>query len=312
MRTDQTAIPGLTSLRPIDSIPPLRDNADIELVRPKVNARDGVTRSAGQGVLVHLQSQTAVAGVVEELRGRILSGALRPGMSLPPERELASELDVSRATLREGLSVLSQMGLLTISRGRAGGAVVTAPPATTVSASIALLFQTRVITSRQLAEFRRALEVEAAQLACARRSDRDLAHMAAALDAYMSCGSDARAQTIHGWEFHHAVARASGNPLLAETMSSLNEAYTEVFELRRDTPDEQDLIHAMHWPILDAIHRQDAAAAREAMLIHFDQLMEALSSAGLSERPIGAHAPGDAFGAEVEPPRLRAASAAGR
>lgn len=261
---------------------------------------------------MHLQSQTAVAGVVEQLRGRILSGALRPGMSLPPERELASELDVSRATLREGLSILSQMGLLTISRGRAGGAVVTAPPATTVSASIALLFQTRVITSRQLAEFRRALEVEAAQLACDRRSDRDLAQIAAALEAYMSCGSDAKAQNIHGWEFHHAVARASGNPLLAETMSSLNEAYAEVFELRRDTPDEQELIYKMHGPILDAIRRQDAPAAREAMLIHFDQLMEALSSAGLSERPIGAHAPTASSGTEAtESPRLSAASLAG-
>jgi GntR family transcriptional repressor for pyruvate dehydrogenase complex len=61
---------------------------------------------------------TAVASVVQELRGRILSGSLRPGMALPPERELAGQLAVSRATLREGLSVLSQMGLLSIQHGR--------------------------------------------------------------------------------------------------------------------------------------------------------------------------------------------------
>ena len=89
---------------------------------------------------------------------------------MPPERELAGQLAVSRATLREGLSILSQMGLLSIHRGRGGGAVVTAPPATTVSASIALLFQTRVVTAGQLCEFRRAFEVEAAQLAAERRS----------------------------------------------------------------------------------------------------------------------------------------------
>lgn len=259
-----------------------------------------------------MQPQTAAAGIVEQLRDRILSGSLRPGMSLPPERELASQLDVSRATLREGLSILSQMGLLTIHRGRGGGAVVTAPPATTVSSSIALLFQTRVITSGQLAEFRRALEVEAAQLACTRRTDRDLAQIAAALDAYMSCGSDARAQNFHGWAFHHAVARASGNPLLAETMASLNGAYTECFEVRRDTPDQPQLIHDTHWPILDAIRRQDAPAAREAMLVHFDQLMEALSSLGLSERPIGAHATHASASAEAaEALHIGAASLAG-
>ena len=116
-----------------------------------------------------MHATTATASVVEQIRRRILSGSLRPGTSLPPERELAVQLDVSRATLRQGLSILSQMGLLTIHRGRSGGAVVTTPPATTVSTSIALLFQTRVITAGQLCEFRRALEVEAAQLAAARR-----------------------------------------------------------------------------------------------------------------------------------------------
>ena len=60
---------------------------------------------------------SAVDTVVAGLRGRILSGSLQPGTSLPPERELAGQLAVSRATLREGLSVLSQMGLLSIQRG---------------------------------------------------------------------------------------------------------------------------------------------------------------------------------------------------
>src|SRR5215210_4604619 len=124
---------------------------------------------------------TAVEAVVQGLRGRIVSGSLPPGMALPPERELAGQLDVSRATLREGLSILSQMGLLSIQRGRGGGAVVTAPPATTVSSSIALLFQTRAVTAGQLSEFRRALEVEAAQLAAMRRSASELEEITVAL-----------------------------------------------------------------------------------------------------------------------------------
>ena len=140
---------------------------------------------------------TAVDAVVEGLRGRILSGSLQPGTSLPPERELASQLAVSRATLREGLSILSQMGLLSIHRGRTGGAVVTAPPATIVSASIALLFQTRAVTAGQLCEFRRALEVEAAQLAAVRRSPQELKEIATSLDAYVASSQDT-ARTIVG------------------------------------------------------------------------------------------------------------------
>ena len=234
-----------------------------------------------------MQPKTAAAAVVEQLRERILSGLLQPGTPLPPERELAGQLAVSRATLREGLSILSTMGLLSIQPGRAGGAVVTTPPPTTVSASIALLFQTRAITAGQLAEFRRALEVEAAQLGAARRRERELTEIAMALEAYTRSGADAQTQNRDGWAFHHAVARASGNPLLTETMTSLHEAFTTCFELLHKSPDPPHLIHALHWPILEAIRRQDEAAAREAMLLHFDQLRQILDSLGFNERPVG-------------------------
>ena len=230
---------------------------------------------------------TAVAGVVQGLRERILSGGLRPGMALPPERALAGQLAVSRAPLREGLSVLSQLGRLSLQRGRGGGAVVTAPPATTVSASIALLFQTRAVTAGQLCEFRRALEVEAAQLAARRRSDADVAVIATALDAYLMCGNDAATQNVHGRAFHHAVARASGNPLLAETMASINDAFAECFALLHAAPDPAPLIHALHWPILDAIRSGDVADARAAMLAHFDQLAAVLGELGVGDEPLG-------------------------
>jgi GntR family transcriptional repressor for pyruvate dehydrogenase complex len=234
-----------------------------------------------------MHATTATASVVEQLRRRILSGGLRPGMSLPPERELAVQLDVSRATLRQGLSILSQMGLLTISRGRSGGAVVTAPPATTVSTSIALLFQTRVITAGQLCEFRRALEVEAAQLAAARRSAVELGEITAALDAYLADGHDAAMQNASGRAFHHAVARASGNPLLAETMTSINDAFATCLDLQHTDPDPARLISRLHWPIVDAIERGDETDARRAMLAHFDQLQRALRQLGISEQPVG-------------------------
>lgn len=233
-----------------------------------------------------MQPHTAAAGVVAQLRERILSGRLRPGMTLPPERVLANQLAVSRATLREGLSILSQMGLVSIQPGRGGGSVVTAPPATTVSSSIALLFHTRSITAGQLCEFRRALEVEAAQLAASRRTSADLTAVHSALEAYATCGHDAQAQNVHGRAFHYAVAEASGNPLLAETMGSINDAFAECFAVLHEGPDEERLIRTLHEPILHAIQQHDPAAARQAMQRHFDQLDQVLHDLGLREHPI--------------------------
>jgi GntR family transcriptional repressor for pyruvate dehydrogenase complex len=265
-----------------------------------------------------VEPPTAVGAVVEGLRGRILSGSLQPGTMLPPERELAGQLAVSRATLREGLSILSQMGLLSIQRGRGGGAVVTAPPTTTVSASIALLFQTRVVTAGQLCEFRRALEVEAAQLAAMRRSRQELEEIATALDAYVTSGKDKDtvAQNLHGRAFHYAVARASGNPLLAETMTSLNDAFAASFHLQHTAraPDPAQLIHELHWPILDAIRQGDEPGARRAMLTHFDQLQHALSDLGISDCAIGNQPEGDhtVKAPFTESPRRQPASLVGR
>ncbi len=237
-----------------------------------------------------MQAPTAAAGVVEQLRERIVSGALQPGTALPSERALASELAVSRATLREGLSMLSQMGLVTIQRGRGGGAMVTAPAASTVSSSIALLFQTRSVTAGRLAEFRRALEVEAAQLAAVRRTEADLDVMTAALAAYAST-ADIQTQSEQGRAFHHAIARASGNPLLSETMASLNEAFAESFEMMLHvSPDQADVILALHQPILDAIRERDAAAARQFMHTHFDHLFAAFAAQGLSSHHLVASA----------------------
>jgi GntR family transcriptional repressor for pyruvate dehydrogenase complex len=154
---------------------------------------------------------------------------------------------------------------------------------------IALLFQTRAVTAGQLCEFRRALEVEAAQLAAVRRSRQELEEIAVALDAYVASSQDTAAQNLHGRAFHHAVARASGNPLLTETMTSLNDAFAACFHLQHiaRAPDPAQLIHDLHWPILDTIRRRDKAGARQAMLAHFDQLQNALSDLDISDRAIG-------------------------
>jgi DNA-binding FadR family transcriptional regulator len=115
------------------------------------------------------------------------------------------------------------------------------------------------------------------------------------LDAYVASGKDTVAQSLHGRAFHYAVARASGNPLLAETMTSLNDAFAACFHLQHTAraPDPAQLIHDLHWPILDAIHHRDESAARRAMLAHFAQLENALSDLGISNRAVGDHTEGD-------------------
>jgi GntR family transcriptional regulator, transcriptional repressor for pyruvate dehydrogenase complex len=237
-------------------------------------------------------SPTAVDVVVARLQQEIVAGERPPGALLPPEREFAAQLDVSRATLREALSILAQKGLLVTRRGRNGGAVVSSPGPATVSSSVALLYHTRGVTARQLAEFRRALEVQAAQLAAARRGDDAMRRIEIACDRYLAAVGEPDENAL-GRAFHYAVAVASDNPLLAETMYSLNEAFAECLGLQLRFAARMSADAArLHPPIVAAIRAQDVAAARRAMEVHFDQLDALLAEAGLDERRLGGPAAG--------------------
>jgi DNA-binding FadR family transcriptional regulator len=99
-------------------------------------------------------------------------------------------------------------------------------------------------------------------------------------------------------------------------MTSLNDAFAACFHLQHTAraPDPAQLIHDLHWPILDAIGRGDESDARRAMLTHFDQLQNALSELGISDRAIGNQTEGDLALTEdgIDSSWLRSASLAGR
>src|SRR5918995_5755563 len=82
-----------------------------------------------EAVFKPVQAPTTFEETVERLGTAIRLGLLAPGSQLPPERDLASQLHISRSTLRQALTTLTQSGHLVSLRGRAGGTFVAdAPP----------------------------------------------------------------------------------------------------------------------------------------------------------------------------------------
>src|SRR5918999_281243 len=71
-----------------------------------------------------VQPPTTFEETVERLGTAIRLGLLAPGTKLPPERDLANQLRISRSTLRQALTTLVQSGHLVAMRGRAGGTFV--------------------------------------------------------------------------------------------------------------------------------------------------------------------------------------------
>src|SRR3954462_5925734 len=88
--------------------------------------------SALRAVFEPVSAPTTFEETVERLGTAIKVGLLPPGSRLPPERELAEQLDISRSTLRQALTALGQSGPVVAARGRGGGTFVAAAPPLTV------------------------------------------------------------------------------------------------------------------------------------------------------------------------------------
>ena len=206
--------------------------------------------------------------VVQQLREMIHRGELRPGDRLPPERDLAKLLGVSRPTLRAGIRSLSAVGVLQ-SRQGAGTFVVDAEGSPSLdSGPLRLMASLRGFTSEEMFEARRALEMAIAALAAERATGEQLASMAEEIAEMFASLDEPKKFLVHDMRFHQTVAAASGNRILTALM---NMVATILFDFRSKTVKRaRDLKESaeMHRTIYRAVRERNPEAAREAMREH--------------------------------------------
>ncbi|HSP17826.1 MAG TPA: FadR/GntR family transcriptional regulator [Thermoanaerobaculia bacterium] len=206
--------------------------------------------------------------VVRHVAILIERGELKPGDRLPPERELAQDLGVSRPTVRAGLHALAAMGV-TDSRQGAGTFITEGPPRLGAG-PLSFLAALHGFTRDQIFEARKVLEVGAAGLAAERGLNDRLAPMAEEVTGMFASLTEPQTFLLHDVHFHRAVAAASGNPVLlalVEMVSSL------VYEVRRVSVERaHDLKESaeMHRRIYQAIRDRDPERARAEMTRHLD------------------------------------------
>jgi len=206
--------------------------------------------------------------VVRHVAILIEGGKLRPGDRLPPERELAQELGVSRPTVRAGLHALAAMGVTESRQG--AGTFITGGPPRLGAGPLSFLAALHGFTRDEIFEARKVLEVGAAGLAAESGLADRLAPMAEEVTGMFASMGEPQTFLVHDVRFHRAVAAAGGNPVLlalVEMVSSL------VYETRRVTVEHaHDLKESaeMHRRIYQAIRDKDPQRARAEMARHLD------------------------------------------
>jgi DNA-binding FadR family transcriptional regulator len=207
---------------------------------------------------------------VEQIADRVRSGELHVGDRLPPERELAAQMQISRPTLREAVKTLAEAGVLEVRRGQSGGIFVASElvPRELVQTST----QMRVSEVAGVLEARRLLEPRVAQLAAVHAGEDDFAAMQATIDRQRELAGQSnflRHEDLFlqlDMKFHLAVARASRNSTVVSLMSSL----LKRLDIARDM--------AMHAPLVPdwtiEIHERTLAAIRSADFELIDNVMD--------------------------------------
>lgn len=214
--------------------------------------------------------------VIERIEEQISAGHLKVGDRLPPERELAAALGVSRAAVREAIRVLDAMGTLVQSTGSGAesGTILSALPGHALSRLISLHVMLASINTGDVVRARIALERESVRLAATHATATDHARIAEHLAAMDDPGIAVAEFNEHDTAFHLAIARASGNVLVAELTTALRTAMrpTLLRALRaaEDFPAVAARLRRQHHGIYAAMVGADGTLAADRVQAHID------------------------------------------
>ncbi len=219
-----------------------------------------------------VQTEKLSLAVVRQIELLILRGILRPGERLPSERDLAERMGVSRPSLRDAISELQALGLLTSKAG--SGIYVAEVLGSAFSPALIRLFSSHDEAVFDYLSFRRDMEGLAAERAARLGSDSDLKVVQAIFDkmeaAHASNAAEEEAQLDA--QFHMAIIEASHNVVMLHMMRSMFDLLRQgVFynrQLMFNQRTTRDAILDQHRAINAALQDRDPAGARQAVEQH--------------------------------------------
>jgi GntR family transcriptional repressor for pyruvate dehydrogenase complex len=204
--------------------------------------------------------------VVNHIRSLIENGTLKPGDRIPPEREFAKSLKISRASLRTGIGYMAAMGVMKVRHGV--GTFVAEGPPEFAKAYMGFMGPLHGFQPWQMWEARLILEGSLAAFAAERGKDEHFAALAEEVAEMFAAIGNPTEYLIHDVLFHRIISQASGNPILAALMETITSA---MYDKRRRTVERAiDLRESaeMHREIYRAIRARKPLEARKMMDQH--------------------------------------------
>jgi len=220
--------------------------------------------------------RTKATSLTDRLITAIAVGEYSPGERLPPERDLAAALGVSRATVRQALQHVTELGLIEIRRVRAGGAFVASASWEDVAPEVARRTLEREIPRLlDLYDYRCMVEGMIARAAAERRTPEDVGALERALEEFRAATSMTEARNADR-RLHGLITAAARNPHLTSLSAHLTAAATLGFGVEPYTQEFYDEALAQHVELVGHVVRGEADAANGCAQAHFRLTLETM------------------------------------
>lgn len=238
-----------------------------------INLKDDIKKTIVDQKLLNIQpvEKLVLIDQIIEIIGRLIAeGALKPGDTLPSERDLSEMLKVSRTSVRQALKALDVLGVLEISPGSR----------TFLNKSISKLlinplrFMTLLhdVTTLELFGTRKIIEVALARLAAVNANETDIKKMEDTLKVAKENLNNPKKYVLVEMEFHDDIFKASGNRVLSALMASINNLLLESREKSASLFTSLEDSLKQHAKIFEAIKEKDPEKAGNAMLDHLNKV----------------------------------------
>ena len=219
--------------------------------------------AALEAVFLPVRPPSTFEETVERLGTAIRLGLLAPGSQLPPERELARRLRISRSTLRQALRTLVQSGHLVALRGRSGGTFVAAQPPLAECSGEPLDQGAWAVLDHRV-----AIEAGTALLAAERAGGDGLDRLDGLVAKMAGETADFEEYRRTDIRFHIGLAEAAGSPRLVSAMTDVQGEMTDLIALIPHPPEVLAAANEQHRRLLKALRREDGPRAVKVVREH--------------------------------------------
>lgn len=203
---------------------------------------------------------------LEQLRKLIETSGYRSGTKLPPERQLAAQIGVGRPSLREAIKALTMLDVLESRHG--DGTYIKSLAGLSGGWSVKLGEIEENFDLIELLEVRKMFEPQAAALAAARATHKQLREIGQVLQSQEGSIKDRNLFVQLDYNFHDAIIRAAGNPILIDWAQFMSPLLLKSRRMTLMTRVDFSRGFQQHHAIYEAIRLGQAELAEHAMLIH--------------------------------------------